>query len=238
MNSNTRESVVNELNTEENINFNDFKRVSNIIILILVTIFTINYKLPLIYIVKFLMNKIVNDILKYGIFKNIIGDGLPKPEDNLLIKLLKKITGRGIRPDGATNCSNFRDNFFNKNIVTKLATSYGFPSGHSQTAGYFAMFIILLHFKLTSNFDYQNNDILLKNKINLIINNFYINIKKPITIICLILILYSLYIPFTRVQLNCHTIQQVIFGYLFGLLTFILIEYIFTKLFNVKNLLI
>ena len=81
MNSNTRESVVNELNTEENINFNDFKRVSNIIILILVTIFTINYKLPLIYIVKFLMNKIVNDILKYGIFKNIIGDGLPKPTD-------------------------------------------------------------------------------------------------------------------------------------------------------------
>ena len=44
--------------------------------------------------------------------------------------------GRGIRPDGATNCGCFVD----KNNVNKLATSFGMPSGHSIVAGFMLAF--------------------------------------------------------------------------------------------------
>ena len=42
-------------------------------------------------------------------------------------------------------------------------------------------------------------------------------------------LLYTLYIPYTRVQLGCHTIQQTIFGYIFGIIIFHLFEKISFK---------
>jgi membrane-associated phospholipid phosphatase len=224
---------------ERDFNINDIKRFSNYLILIIITSSIINFKLSLIYILKFYINAGSNYVFKYIIFKNIIGDGLPKTTDNFFIKIIKKITGRGIRPDGARNCSNFRDNFFDRSIIPGLSTSYGFPSGHSQIAGYFAMFVIFLHFKLTSKNKIEDkNNNLIKEKFKLIFKNFYINSNHPLTILCIILIIYTFYICYTRIELNCHTIQQVIAGYLIGIISFIFIEIVFYKIFNIKNLLI
>lgn len=96
--------------------------------------------------------------------------------------------GRGIRPDGAMNCGCFID----KNNVNKLATSYGMPSGHSLVAG----FMLAFFYKY-------------------IINTYPDSIKRKIALIALFL--FSISIAISRIILNCHTIQQVIVGFLIGL---------------------
>ena len=164
----------------------DLNRASNLILIFTTFILCITYNISLSYPIKlFLNDAISNDFLKHFVFQNIMKD-----------KTLP-ILGRGLRPEGAKNCGPFRDNFFNKRIATKLAESYGFPSGHSQSAGFFMTFIFV-HFN-----------------------------KNPI--ILFISLVYSLYIPYTRVKLGCHTIEQTIFGYLFGILTYYLFEYIDNK---------
>ena len=166
----------------------DLNRFSAIILLIIIIVLSLSNNISITYSINYILSdKILNAFLKNIVFKNLLGD--------------KKhpILGTGTRPPGAKNCGLFRDNFFNPTIKPKLATSYGFPSGHSQSAGYFMTFIHE-HFS----------------------NNSLIYISS---------LLYSLYIPYTRIELNCHTYQQVIFGYLFGILTYYLFEYV-QKLIN------
>lgn len=159
----------------------DLNRMSDvffiIIMLVLSKIHYISYK----YIFKFVLsNFLVNPFLKNIIFKPLIGNNT------------FPIIGKGNRPDGAKNCSFIREDFFDSNIIPRLSKSYGFPSGHSQSSGYFITFIY-------EHFGCNN-------------------------IIFYIFLLYSLYIPYTRVQLGCHTIQQTIFGYLFGIIIYYLFE--------------
>lgn len=161
----------------------DLNRSSSIILLLITIILTYTYNLSLTYpIILYFGDAIVNYFLKHNVFKPIMKDGT------------YPIVGRGLRPVGAKNCGEFRDNFFDSSITPKLSTSYGFPSGHSQCAGLFITFIYE-HFR----------------------NNPYIFYPS---------LIYSLYIPYTRVKLGCHTIEQTIFGYIFGILTYYTFEYI------------
>lgn len=173
---------------------NDLNRASNIILLVVTTILSYIYNLSFTYPIKlYFGDAILNYFLKNYIFKPIMkNETYP-------------IVGRGLRPEGAKNCGEFRDNFFNNSITPKLSTSYGFPSGHSQCAGLFMTFI-------------------------------YYNFRE-IPYIFYPSLVYSLYIPYTRVKLGCHTIQQTIFGYIFGILTYYLFEYIhiFINTYNNNN---
>lgn len=162
---------------------NDFNRASSIILLFIIIILSYIYNLSFLYPIKFYLGDIiVNYNLKHNIF-------LPIMKDKTY-----PIFGKGLRPDGAKNCGIFKDNFFDNTIIPKPSTSYGFPSGHSQSAGLFITFI------------YEK----FRNKPYI----FYPSL------------IYSLYIPYTRVNLGCHTIQQTIFGYIFGILTYYLFEYL------------
>lgn len=166
---------------------NDIFRASNLVLLCMTILLSYGYNLSFTYPIKiFLNDALSNYVLKNYVFYNIIGD-----------KTLP-ILGRGLRPIGAKNCGVFRDDFFNKNIVSKLSTSYGFPSGHSQNAGFFMTFIYT-HFKH---------------------NKF----------ILLISLIVTLFIPITRIKFGCHTIEQTIFGYLFGIITYYVFEYIEKKI--------
>jgi len=161
----------------------DFNRASNIIIYIIIILLSYISELSLTYPFKlYIANFIINFSLKNFVFKPIMKDRT------------YPILGRGLRPEGAKNCGEFRDNFFNKKIIPKLSTSYGFPSGHSQCAGLFMTFIYE-HFR----------------------DNPYIFYPS---------LIYSLYIPYTRVNLGCHTIEQTIFGYIFGIITYYLFAFI------------
>ena len=64
---------------------------------------------------------------------------------------------------------------------------------------------------------------------------FIYNHFKHNQFIFLPLLLYSIYIPFTRVQLGCHTVQQVIAGYIFGILSYYLIDYTYDKIVRLIN---
>lgn len=166
----------------------DIDRLSPIIMLIIVIVLTINNKLSFSYTISYLLNDTINKILKNYIFKPVMGNN----DFNIF--------GKGTRPDGAINCGLFREDFFDSSIVPKLATSYGFPSGHAQSSGFFATFI---HQK------FKNNPI----------------IYYP-------LMLYSLYIPYTRLKLGCHTIQQVIVGYIYGIMFYYILEGAYKSLVN------
>ena len=171
---------------------NDINRASVIITYIIILILSYTYNISYNYIFKLLINNIIlNRILKNIIFKPLIGNkNIP-------------ILGIGIRPPGAINCGQFKDNLFNSKIIPSISKSYGLPSGHSQTMGYFMTFIYS-HFR-----------------------------NKPL--IFLPFLLYSIYIPYTRVQLGCNTVQQVIIGYIFGILSYYLIEYIYDKIVYLLN---
>jgi membrane-associated phospholipid phosphatase len=72
------------------------------------------------------VSSLLNQFLKEFVFKPIMDkDEFP-------------ILGKGIRPDGARDCSNFID------PDNRLSSSYGMPSGHAQTSAFFAVFLILM----------------------------------------------------------------------------------------------
>lgn len=92
------------------------------------------------------------------------------------------------RPKGAKNCSS---------VITKndiLSKTYGMPSGHSQIIGFIIGFWI---FYIIDKY----NQYSLKNKIGF-----------------LIILLLLIYICISRILIGCHTINQVIVGYIIGLL--------------------
>ena len=104
------------------------------------------------------------------------------------------IFGQGKRPEGATNCG-----YFDSCPETK-ASSYGFPSGHSQFAGLVSGFLI--------------NDII-KTKST---NGKVSGLKKGDRFSIIILLSYVPIMMFSRIFIEkCHTIEQTIFGALIGL---------------------
>ena len=107
------------------------------------------------------------------------------------------ILGQGIRPNGATNCGSFL--FY----PDKPATSYGMPSGHSQSIWFLVTYLIL---------------IIKDKKINLFerrINKKYNEVIKYVSIIGLLSL--GTLVSYSRVEIEgCHTIEQVILGGLLG----------------------
>ena len=116
----------------------------------------------------------INHFLKILVFKPLMGN--------------KKypIIGKGSRPTNAKNCGLF----YNKN--SKLSTSYGMPSGHTQFAGVFSTIGSLKLYN--SNYE------------------FYIKVFGYLCFISFILMMAH-----SRVFIKCHTIQQTIIGGLIGI---------------------
>ena len=120
-----------------------------------------------------------------------------KPLYKLLNKTSISILGKGSRPEGAKSCAFTLDN--------NLSTSYGMPSGHSQTAWTLATYIIC---KIINNF-YNNEH-----------NNTTITIFSYMWLVlsCIIVLCVAIYISYSRVYIEgCHTIQQVSVGGLIGI---------------------
>jgi membrane-associated phospholipid phosphatase len=128
-------------------------------------------------------------IIGYGggfFLKNIIS----KPIGNYLSNIYQSnnfpIIGRFKRPEGAANCDCFYVSPDNYSFTQ------GMPSGHSILSGFIAVFMY-----------------------NFIIDNYNIKSKyKPFLLfLSMLFILYTMY---SRVLMNCHTIQQTIFGAIIG----------------------
>jgi membrane-associated phospholipid phosphatase len=116
------------------------------------------------------------------------------------------ILGLGPRPANAHSCD-----FILNNINS---TSYGMPSGHSQTtwaiATYLIFKIIVIWYKKLNT---ENKAITSFQYIWLILS-------------CIIILLFAIYISYSRVYIEgCHTIQQVIVGGLLGVVCGFLIYY-------------
>jgi len=72
------------------------------------------------------LSSLLNQVLKEYVFKAIMDkDEFP-------------ILGKGTRPEGAKDCSDFID------PDNRISSSYGMPSGHAQTSALFGTFMILM----------------------------------------------------------------------------------------------
>jgi len=143
-------------------------------------------------------------IISNHIFKNLFS----KPLYNLLNTKSLPLLGIGDRPPNARGCSHI--------LTNKLSTSYGMPSGHSQITWTICSYLL---FKIINNwYTIKNN-----NKINKTINIFeYI----WIILSCILLLITSIYISYSRVYIEgCHTIQQVTVGGILGIISGFLIYY-------------
>jgi len=135
--------------------------------------FTLNVDFLIFFIVLFFNYKL-NDFLKHAVFSQLFG------KQNI------PLLGKGIRPNGAKNCCSFKP--------CNPTKSYGMPSGHSQSAGFFSTLGVM--------FLLENNN---KN------NNFITIFGSFIFIITMLFVMYS------RVLIKCHTIEQTIIGSLIGI---------------------
>ena len=96
------------------------------------------------------------------------------------------ILGRGVRPEGAKHCGSFIDLDSDGH-----PSSFGMPSGHAQVALITAMFWTLY-----------------------LLNTYGWDIQNEFAIMLLWTICLS--VAYSRLYLNCHTLEQVIFGGLLG----------------------
>jgi membrane-associated phospholipid phosphatase len=164
-----------------------------LIIIILYCIISISYN-SFYLLLFYIFLSISNTFAKYVI---------SKPLYKVLNKTTLPILGLGGRPKGSTSCGLTLDN--------KVSTSFGMPSGHSQLAWGFAIYIICKLLKLLSNSNIINN---ISNKYK--INQYFI--YTLIIIICVILLSIAYYISYSRVYIEgCHTFEQVSFGGILGL---------------------
>ena len=132
-----------------------------------------------------------------------------KPVYDFLHKSSLPILGIGARPKNATSCGLVLDNI--------LATSYGMPSGHSQTAWTVATYLL---YKIIKYFYYNYNNNNRINKINKIFQYIFLIGS------CILVITCATYISYSRVYIEgCHTIQQVIVGGLIGIFVGFLAAY-------------
>ena len=141
------------------------------------------------------------------------------------------ILGIGHRPPGASSCST------QLTIGNKLSKTFGMPSGHSQMAWIFTSFFIFKIWKLfddendeNDNDENENDD---KKKPYLpFYQNYNDKGKVAIKVIqTLLLLLFAGFMSYTRVFIEkCHTIQQVIFGAITGILIGLLGSYLYMRL--------
>jgi membrane-associated phospholipid phosphatase len=123
---------------------------------------------------------------------------------NLLNTKSLPLLGIGSRPPNANSCA-----FILNNVIS---TSYGMPSGHSQSAWTFATYFILKIIKYWYN-KYNNKNMNIIDYMWLVIS-------------CILILGSAIYISYSRVYIEgCHTFQQVIVGGLIGILSGFLIYY-------------
>lgn len=154
-----------------------------------------------------ILNSYLNYFLKHVISVPLFGlnnDNLP-------------IFGQGSRPLNAADCG-----YFN-NCPSKPATSFGFPSGHSQFMGLHSGFLI--------------KDIIYRNTKD----NKFSSLKGKHKFSVFLLALFVPIMMFSRVYIEkCHTVEQTIFGALIGLFlgykSHDLYLYVNTKYNNILNL--
>ena len=114
----------------------------------------------------------------------------------IIISLFSEIFNFGIkniikqgRPKGAKNCSGYV-------TFNKVSKSFGMPSGHAESMGLFTSFWLLY---LWDNYKEDN-----------------LSILNVIAIFFLLLV--GLYVPYSRILVGCHTLSQVIVGYIIGII--------------------
>lgn len=135
----------------------------------------------------------INYFIKEVIFKTIYSIYGSKTGDGLYIPIL----GIGNRPLGAKCC----DELFN--CEGKLSKSFGMPSGHAQSIGILISMVLLFWYN-------QNKKGKKLERIRKMMNEKWEWI--------LVFIFITLGVFYTRVYYtHCHTIQQVIIGFLVGL---------------------
>lgn len=132
----------------------------------------------------------INWIIKHLIFQPIY-------------KVLKSTTlpiiGRGARPPGANSCNVILD--------AKPSSSYGMPSGHSQITWSITTYILCN---------------LIYDLINISNSKVHLTVLEYIWRIFSIVVIFSIgiLVSYSRVYIDkCHTIQQVIVGAIFGIVT-------------------
>ena len=113
---------------------------------------------------------------------------------NLINRIMKSII-RQPRPKGAKNCKLY------VTCTDIIAKSYGMPSGHSQSMG------VILGFWLC----YIWYDKLIKDDKK----DKQSNVSKYIG--TLLLTATCLWVPYTRIVIGCHSVIQVIIGFITGL---------------------
>lgn len=149
-------------------------------------LFSIYFSTKNIFIFYLILGWFFMDRIVVNFLKNIIF----KPFGNYLSNFYQSddfpIIGRFKRPIGANNCGSF---YVGPN---NYAISEGMPSGHSILSGFVAVFMynfIIEHYNIKSEY-------------------------KPI--ILFLTVFFILYTMYSRVLMNCHTIQQTIVGAFIG----------------------
>lgn len=149
-----------------------------------------------IYFIIFIINKLLKLSFK-NIYKYFKTDYIP-------------FIGQGSRPIKCTNCATFL------RLDNPIAKSFGMPSGHSQTAWFFSMYIIL---NILENSNISNFSDLFK------LENLYL--YKFIWLKVLFFITLALVIGFSRIYVEkCHTLGQVFIGSIIGIILAIIAFYI------------
>ena len=201
---------MNKINSKRNLLLPTLSRISPLLCPILLFVNCIIYpSFNSFYIfIMYIIIMLLNYFEKVLIFKPIY---------ELLGKTTLPILGRGLRPEGANSCSFILDG--------KDSKVFGMPSGHSQLAWTLATYII---FKIIYNF---------KNKQDKMDKTFLILDYIWIIISCILIIITSFYISYSRVYIEgCHTIQQVIIGGILGIIGGFLIYYFENNIKNALNL--
>lgn len=149
---------------------------------------TMDYYVVLLAIFSF-VNIIINLIIKY-IFRKLY--------EYLKVKKLP-LLGIGERPSGQCNDKDL--GFFNKYLKVKEAKLFGMPSGHSQSAWFIFTFVLLYLIDVlklnNSSFSYEST-------------------KNWITYTIILLFIITVFISYSRIKENCHTIEQVLLGSFIG----------------------
>ena len=157
---------------------------------------TVDYGIILLGIFSFI-NIIINLIIK-SLFKSLY--------DYLKIKRLP-ILGIGERPPGICH-NNIDCGYFNKYLNIKEAKMYGMPSGHSQSAWFVFTFLVL--YLIDKYRSFKTSKSYSRYKLELI--------KKWIMYTIIFLLIITIFISYSRVKVNCHTIEQVILGGILGII--------------------
>ena len=161
------------------------------ILVVILLFLTKPSKVTLYLLVSYMVLTLSVPILKETIFRPIYYL-FGKSNDKL------PLFGLGRRPNGATDCGAFL------NFNSKLATSFGMPSGHSQLTWMVAAYIIC-HL-------YVERDTLLENT-----KKWKSRSRTMSIVFSIVVVLFAIAVSYSRVYVEyCHTMQQVVIGGLLG----------------------